>query len=39
MAVLKVKNPDTEGMVYAKAIGKIRNPNIENRNKFEYQIT
>ena len=27
-----------EGMIYAKVIGKIGNPNIEIRNKFKYQI-
>jgi len=25
-------------MIYADAIGKIRNPNIEIRNKFKYQM-
>jgi predicted small lipoprotein YifL len=32
------KYPSPEGMIYANAIGKIRNPNIEIRNKFKYQM-
>jgi hypothetical protein len=28
-----------EGMIYANAIGKIRNPNIEIRNKFKHQMS
>jgi len=27
------------GMISAKAIGKIQNPNIEIRNKFKYQMS